>query len=52
MRFFHSKVHIEQIMYVIFLRRHSSPLTVVAFRASPILELKWNRVDEEEIHCF
>jgi hypothetical protein len=47
---FIQNVHLEQIMYVFSPRRHSSPVIVVVFGVSPVLELKWSGVNEEEIH--
>jgi hypothetical protein len=50
--FFIPNVHLEQIIYVLSSGRHASPVIVVVFRVSPVLELKWSGVDEEEIHNF
>jgi hypothetical protein len=47
---FIKNAHLEQIIYVFSSRRHSSPVIVVVFGVSPVLELKWSGVDEKEIH--
>jgi len=45
-------MHLEQIIYVFFSWCHSSPVIVIIFRVSPVLELKRSGVNKEEVHNF
>lgn len=45
-------MHLQQVGYVFLAGCHSSPVIMISFWVSPIFQLKWGGVDEEEIRNF